>query len=97
MVAVRQVRPFALGKTFATPAALAAMRDAGQEPSEFLRRHGRGDWGEADAEDTEMNDFAADAGDMRIFSAYLTARGIRIWVVTEADRSVTTVLLPDEY
>lgn len=44
-----------------------------------------------------MNDFAADAGDMRISSAYLTSRGVRIWVVTEADRSATTVLLPDEY
>jgi hypothetical protein len=68
-------------------------------PSEFLRalrRHLRGDWGELDREDRAANDQALLEG-RRLLSAYTTETGTKFWIVTEADRSVTTVLLPGEY
>jgi hypothetical protein len=61
-----------------------------------IRRHARRDWGEIDSEDWNANDRALLHGG-RLFSAYHSARGVRFWVITEADRSVTTVLLPEEY
>jgi hypothetical protein len=93
---------FALGEIVATPGALAALAEAGQTPLEFLARHVVGDWGDVDAEDGRANDAAcAQEGDAdqrdRLLSAYKTAKGTRIWIITERDRSVTTALLPDEY
>ena len=61
-----------------------------------LRRHARGDWGEVDAEDWKSNDRSLQEG-TRLLSAYRTRSGIKLWIITEADRSVTTVLLPEEY
>lgn len=61
-----------------------------------LRRHARGDWGALDEEDRAANDRAVKEG-TRLFSSYHTTEGVRFWIITEADRSVTTVLLPDEY
>jgi hypothetical protein len=95
MVAISKPR-FPLGKVVATPAALEAIGNAGQEPGEFLRRHVLGDWGECDPGDAQANEDAVAAGD-RILSVYRTRAGVRIWVITEADRSSTTVLLPEEY
>jgi hypothetical protein len=80
----------------ATPGALAALEESGESPSFFLSRHARGDWGEVDAEDKEANDLALEEGS-RLLSAYTTANGTKLWVITEADRSATTVLLPAEY
>lgn len=87
---------FSLGQCVATPGALEALEKAGQTPFEFLGRHLRGDWGEVPAEDREENELSLREG-FRLLSAYRTRVGIRLWVITEADRSSTTVLLPEEY
>ena len=87
---------FSLGQVVATPGALAALQDAGQHPFVFLSRHVTGDWGNLVAEDKEENQRALEHGN-RIFSSYLTAKNTKIWVITEWDRSVTTLLLPSEY
>ena len=88
---------FPLGRVVATPGALEALAEAGQSAIGFIRRHQSGDWGEClSEEDKRENEFSVDKP-LRIFSAYLTARGVKLWVITEADRSATTVLLPSEY
>ncbi len=87
---------FALGQVVATPGALAALEAAGQAPHEFLLRHVTGDWGQLPAEDVVENERALRQGH-RIFSAYTTAQDVRIWIITEWDRSVTTILLPADY
>lgn len=87
---------FSLGRVVATPGALEAFTEAGQSPIEFLARHQRGDWGELDKEDKQENNLSVKKG-FRILSAYVLHTGVRIWVLTEADRSATTILLPDEY
>ncbi len=89
-------RLFCWGQIVATPGALEALRVNEQTASEFLIRHVRGDWGCLCAEDKQANDEAL-ADDLRILSAYRLNDGVRIWVITECDRSVTTVLLPEEY
>ena len=91
-----QVKPlFKLGQTVATPGALEAMEQAGISPMDLLRRHLRGDWGDLDKEDKQSNDQALSLGD-RIFSAYKFDT-IKFWVITECDRTATTILLPEEY
>jgi len=87
---------FSLGQLVATPGALEALQQAGQSPADFLARHVRGDWGEVCDDDKRANDEALVHG-ARILSAYRTLRNVRIWVITEADRSSTTILLPEEY
>jgi hypothetical protein len=87
---------FRLGQLLATPAALRALQESGQAPGDFLRRHLAGDWGQVCAEDWELNDQALRDGG-RVLSAYSTLMGQKVWVITEADRSVTTLLLPAEY
>jgi hypothetical protein len=87
---------FRLGQTVATPGALATLEAAGQHPFLFLARHARGDWGELCPADKRANDRALREGD-RLLSAYKTSTGERLWVITEADRSATTILLPSEY
>ena len=92
------VRPprFSLGRVLATRGAGEALEEAVQDPMEFVRRHQSGDWGEVPEEDAQENEFSI-THNLRILSAYRTARGVRIWVITEADRSATTILLPSEY
>jgi len=87
---------FALGQLVATPGALEALERTGQSPVEFLRRHQGGDWGELCDADKRENEIARN-NDFRILSAYRTAKDVRLWVITEADRSATTLLLPEEY
>jgi hypothetical protein len=94
-MAARRVS-FPLGQTVATPGALEALGQAGQLPFHFLARHARGDWGELCPADKRANDRALREGD-RLLSAYKTSTGERLWVITEADRSATTILLPSEY
>ncbi|MEK7218008.1 MAG: hypothetical protein AAB728_00935 [Patescibacteria group bacterium] len=96
MIAVAKPVSFPLGQLVATPGALAAMAEAGQSPLEFVRRHARGDWGEVCGEDWTANDDALVDGN-RLLSAYRTGKDARLWVITEWDRSVTTILLPEEY
>ncbi len=87
---------FPLGQLVGTPGAMQAMEDAGHIPPEFLLRHHHGDWGELDEEDNQANEHALVDG-TRLFSAYATRLRERLWVITEADRSVTTLLLPEDY
>ena len=87
---------FPLGQVVATPGALDALAEAGQLPQEFLYRHSAGDWGDVDEHDREANNEAVREG-QRILSAYSTKTGTRLWVITEWDRSVSTILLPSEY
>ncbi len=87
---------FTLGKLVATPGALAKLAEAGELPREFLVRHAAGDWGQVDAEDWRANDVAIAEG-TRLLSAYRLASGVKIWIITEADRSSTCILLPEEY
>jgi hypothetical protein len=85
-----------IGRMVATPGALKALAEAEQTPLEFLSRHMNGDWGEVGPEDWAENDLSVREG-FRILSAYTLKTGVKIWIITEADRSVTTILLPDEY
>jgi hypothetical protein len=80
----------------ATPGALKALAEAEQTPLEFLIRHMNGDWGEVCLEDWAENDLSVREG-YRILSAYTLKTSAKIWIITEADRSVTTILLPEEY
>jgi hypothetical protein len=89
-------RKFPLGKLAATPGAAEAFSRNNQEPTEFLRRHWRGDWGEVDEHDRQENEFSL-TRELRLLSSYSLKDGTRIWVITEADRSATTILLPSEY
>jgi len=90
------VRPrFQLGKVVATPGALDVIPM--DEMRHALGRHWSADWGDLEQEDREANDLALDEGS-RLLSAYQTRDSLtKFWIITEADRSVTTVLLPDEY
>ena len=92
----RKLDQFSLGRVVATPGALRAIEDAGQAPEEFLARHHSKDWGELSDEDRRENELSLEHG-FRLLSAYRTAAGERLWVITEADRSLTTILLPEEY
>ena len=89
-------KPFPLGRVVATRGALAAMKRSGDVPADFVRRHERGDWGLVGPDDWARNDAALKDG-LRIVSSYTLKDGGTIWVITEADRSATTLLLPDEY
>jgi hypothetical protein len=92
-----EARPkFSLGQVVATPGALDALETAGQAPQELLARHLRCDWGDLVQEDIEANNRALEDGS-RLFSAYNLNDGTRLWLITEADRSATTFLLPAEY
>lgn len=82
---------FKLGRIVATPGAMAL----GINFAPYINRHVRGDWGEVDEEDWKRNNLSIENGS-RIVSAYETTAG-RIWIITEADRTVTTLLLPSEY
>ncbi len=86
---------FNLGQLVATPGALMALEKSGQSPMDFLSRHVTGDWGDLPKEDCEENNLSLKNG-FRLLSNYQTTAG-QIWIITEADRSVTTLLLPEEY
>ena len=83
-----------LGRIVATPGAVASV--TAEEAAEALNRHMHGDWGDVSPQDWESNDAAFDEGE-RLLSSYRTDNGVKFWVITEADRSATTVLLPEEY
>jgi hypothetical protein len=87
---------FELGQMVMTPGADTAMREARQVPLEFLLRHKHGDWGELPPEDVRENEWSLQHG-ARLLSAYRTRLDEKLWVITEWDRSVTTLLLPEEY
>ena len=87
---------FPLGQIVATPGALEAFREAGEEPETYLQRHLSGDWGDLSAEDKQENELSLQNG-WRILSSYMLSNGTKIWVITEADRASTCLLLPEEY
>lgn len=87
---------FPIGAIVGTPGVLAVLVQAGMSPLQLLGRHQCGDFGDLCEEDQATN-HAAIAGGSRVFSAYVVAPDVRVWVITEADRRVTTLLLPSEY
>jgi hypothetical protein len=87
---------FLPGRLVATRGAIEAFYASGDFPLEYLLRHLKGDWGEVDEHDRLENELSVRQG-WRILSVYTLTNGTKVWVITEADRSVTTFLLPDEY
>jgi hypothetical protein len=87
---------FPSGRLLATPDALALLEQTNQSPLEFLSRHLRGDWGDLCQEDKTENELSLKYG-FRLMSSYPITDTEKLWVITEADRSVTTLLLPEEY
>jgi hypothetical protein len=87
---------FSLGQIVATPGAVDALQESGQTPAFFLARHLKCDWGEVCDSDKQANDQALIDGS-RLLSAYRTLKNVRLWVITEADRSSTCLLTPQEY
>jgi hypothetical protein len=80
----------------ATPGALTALEEAGDNVGGLLKRHVTGDWGELDEEDRRENELSVVEG-FRLLSSYSLSNGTKLWIITEADRSSTTLLLPSEY
>ena len=87
---------FPLGQLVITPGALGALVLAGQSPDAVLVRHATGDWGDRSDADRRANAWALCHGG-RLLSVYTLPSGQRLWLLTEADRSATTLLLPEEY
>ena len=88
---------FSLGQVVSTPGALSALGKEGIEAASLLERHASADWGELSEDDRRENELSIKEG-LRILSAYKLPRtGAKLWIITEADRSATTLLLPDEY
>lgn len=85
---------FDAGKFFATPGAIQDIPPA--EMADAMYRHLRGDWGNVGIVDWKANETALEDGS-RLFSVYRTKAGTKFWIITESDRSATTVLLPSEY
>ena len=86
---------FPLGRLVVTSRALALLAGTSEEPAGLLARHVSGDWGEVPHEDARENELSVREG-FRIVSSY-TVGGERVWIITEADRSSTCILLPEEY
>ena len=95
MIAIKKPL-FNLGQVVATPGAIEALAKAKTPSWELLSRHVTGDFGEIDQEDWQAN-LDAIRDDARILSAYTLSSGEKLWVITEADRSSTCILTPDEY
>ena len=87
--------PLPLGRIVATPGALKVLREAGEDPLRCLARHCSGDWGDLDEYNRRENERSLKHG-WRVLSSYPVGEE-RIWIIIEADRSVTTILLPEEY
>lgn len=88
---------FPLGRVVATPGALEALDAYGGSPALLLARHQSGDWGEVPSEDARENELSVERG-YRVVSSYAVGEdGAKVWIITEADRSSTCILLPEEY
>ena len=93
--------PFPLGRVIMTHNVQAKLQEAHPDRWEpelmgLIHRHASGDWGDLDEDDKRQNDLDLNRG-LRLFSAYTTSHEVKIWIISEADRSVTTVLLPEDY
>ena len=94
---IQERRPlFPVGEVVGTPSALKKLAEAKMSPSDLLDRHVHGDYGDLHEEDREANELAVKDGE-RILSSYPIPGHVRIWIITEADRSSTCILLPSEY
>ena len=91
-----RIPKFSLGQIVATPAALALLEEHHVSPLDLLARHVSGDWGELPSEDAALNDASLKTNG-RLLSSYPIAPNTKVWVITEWDRSVTTVLRPEDY
>jgi hypothetical protein len=91
-----KVALFPLGRTVATPGALEALDRTGTSPSSLLDRHVTGDWGDVGPEDWNANERDLIDGE-RLLSVYHLEDGTKLYVITEWDRSVTTILQCEEY
>jgi len=87
---------FSLGQVVATPGALEAFAMTGELVTSYVAKHQCGEWGMLDRHDIRANEQAVKHG-ARLLSAYQLRDDTKIWIITEADRSSTTVLLPEEY
>ena len=89
---------FALGQVVATPNVLKALAEAEVDPAKLLVRHQRGDWGELPREDLHENQRSLHHG-WRLLSSYTIGEGgaNKVWIITEADRSMSTILAPEDY
>ncbi|WP_020067300.1 hypothetical protein [Paraburkholderia caledonica] len=87
---------FRMGQPVITPAAQSVLEQAGISPTVLLGRHLRGDWGELGIADIASNELALLLR-RRLLSSYVIPGGGKVWIITEADRSVTTILLPEDY
>ncbi len=88
---------FEIGGIYATPGAIAALEEAEETAVTYLARHHSGDWGDVSKRDKKENELSLKKG-FRIVSTYtLPNTGEKIWIITEADQSATTILLPSEY
>ena len=96
MTSLPTIPLFPAGQIVATPGALALLDQVNKSPLEFLSRHLRGDWGDLCQEDKTENELSLKHG-FRLLSSYQVSDSETLWVITEADRSVTTLLLPAEY
>jgi len=88
---------FTLGQLVATPGALAAIGESGDDLSTYLACHQSGDWGDIDAHDRSENQLLLEPGFRLMSVCTLSITGVKIWVVTKADRSSTCVLSPEEF
>jgi hypothetical protein len=88
------IAKFRLGQIMATPTALARLSQT--DIHRGIQRHQAGDWGDVTEHDRKANETAL-VDDSRLWSVYHTAAGAKFWIITEADRSITTVLLPEDY
>jgi hypothetical protein len=93
---------FELGRIVATPGALQVLKDIQLDPYKLLVRHVAGDWGDLCESDKQLNEMAVGGTD-RVMSSYIVTPGtktnpeVKIWIITEWDRSYTTILTPEEY
>lgn len=90
-------RRFSPGKTVMTCGVDALVQQGRLNPVPFLHRHLNGDWGDLEDYDRRQNDAALASGEDRLFSSYQITPNQQLWIITEWDRSVTTLLLPSEY
>lgn len=87
---------FTLGNVYMTIGAREALEESNQQPHEFISKHQTGNWGDLCEADKKENELSLKKG-FRILSAYKTSENVKLWIITESDRSATTILLPSEY
>jgi hypothetical protein len=88
------IAKFRLGRIVATPNALSRLSN--EDILLALKRHQAGDWGDVDDHDHQENELSLKEG-FRLLSVYHSVQRVKFWIITEADRSVTTLLMPEDY